>query len=589
DYLRRLVSSGQLVIVCPAGAVTALGVSPDGARLASGHSDGTLAVWDRATGTPLGAVKAHEGEIGRVEFALGGALLVTCGPLPGHRTGVLGWNVGKGGAPGAAAPEHRVLGAGAGCFAVSPDGTVVFAGGPNGLLLKRTLSEPAPLVVRAGGPGQTGVTALAVSRDGARVLTADARGAVLCYTAALEPDAARGYRFDEPISALAVTGAGLPAVGFAGGSVSIPRPTGRPLTFPAGGRVHWLAVAPDGNFALSGHPGRVRLGPGSELPTGDAGDVRAGAFSANGKTLFTAGSDGVIRSWDVARDVRDRGVDLSGCITAVSASRDGSVRVVADRSHVNRYENERRTGDGEGAKGPLAVVRVLDNGSARAVAFEGNSVLVADLSGTTVTERLRVQVPDGRAPVSADLTPTGARVAIADDAGGVSVWAVGDRSLVGRFDTGFRRPAGAVALSDDGKIVAARAPVGVGVWVVGAPEANTLIPADDQAVFRFLPSGDRLAVAGRDGVVRVWATTGREELTLFGHVGRVTGLGVSPDGRTLVSGSATGEVRFWDLQAGVELFGVRRHSVAVTQIEFAADGKYMVTGGDGQVAVWDGR
>ncbi|MBY0457193.1 MAG: hypothetical protein K2V38_07640, partial [Gemmataceae bacterium] len=106
---------------------------------------------------------------------------------------------------------------------------------------------------------------------------------------------------------------------------------------------------------------------------------------------------------------------------------------------------------------------------------------------------------------------------------------------------------------------------------------------------RFLPGGDRVAVAGRDGVVRVWTTGGREELTLFGHVGRVTGLGVSPDGRTLVSGGATGEVRFWDVRTGQELCVWRRHAVPVTVIEFAAGGKFLVTGGDGQIATWDAR
>ena len=54
DYLARLVKTDQLTIVCPAGPVTALAVAPDGKRLASGHADGTLAVWDRATGKQLG-------------------------------------------------------------------------------------------------------------------------------------------------------------------------------------------------------------------------------------------------------------------------------------------------------------------------------------------------------------------------------------------------------------------------------------------------------------------------------------------------------------------------------------------------------
>ena len=52
-------------------------------------------------------------------------------------------------------------------------------------------------------------------------------------------------------------------------------------------------------------------------------------------------------------------------------------------------------------------------------------------------------------------------------------------------------------------------------------------------LIRFLPGGDRLVTAGRVSSIRVWRLgADREELALLGHVGRVTGLAVSPDGRT---------------------------------------------------------
>jgi WD40 repeat protein len=37
------------------------------------------------------------------------------------------------------------------------------------------------------------------------------------------------------------------------------------------------------------------------------------------------------------------------------------------------------------------------------------------------------------------------------------------------------------------------------------------------------------------------------------------------------------------------MLSIRRHSTAVTAIEFSADGRVLVTAGDGQVAVWDAR
>src|SRR5262249_19739669 len=129
---------------------------------------------------------------------------------------------------------------------------------------------------------------------------------------------------------------------------------------------------------------------------------------------------------------------------------------------------------------------------------------------------------------------------------------------------------------------------GLSTWALGISDPILSLSTDDQAVFCFL-SSDRLAVAGRDGVVRVWSGPGKEDQILFGHVGRITGLNISPGGRNLVSGGATGEVKFWALRSGQELRGIRRHSPAVTVIEFAASGKVLVTAGDGQIAVWDAR
>jgi WD40 repeat protein len=77
--------------------------------------------------------------------------------------------------------------------------------------------------------------------------------------------------------------------------------------------------------------------------------------------------------------------------------------------------------------------------------------------------------------------------------------------------------------------------------------------------------------------------------TLHGHIGRVTGIGLSPDGRTLVTGDSTGETKFWDMRTSFEVFSVRRHSSAITTIEFSTNGRLLVTGGHGQLAIWDAR
>jgi WD40 repeat protein len=568
SYLAHLVGADQLTIVCPAGPVTALAVAPDGARLASGHADGTVAVWDRASGKQLGTVQAHSADVTHIAFALGGSALVTRGRGPGSSSPLLVWVVGADGAVTRAPAGRHAPEADATCFAVAPDGRTVYAGRPD-------LSDQAAALVRPGAPGRPAVVALALVPNGTRLITADAAGSVLAWTAELRRATDSGYEFGAGVSALAATADGAPLVGFAGGDVWGVVPICHPLVPPSGQRVQWIATAPDVTFALGAAPGRVNVSGRFDLATGDTGDVCAGAVAPDGSALFTGSRDGVIRSWDLARDTRSRGAAYRERIRAIGASPDGAVFLPAPA-------------DGPAGAAPT-VLRVSEDGTVRGVALDGPEVVVSDSTGDTRTGIRRVAVPDRHTATVAVLTSDGKALAVGDDGGRLSVWSLRDKAAPTTFDTGTRVPVRRVAISDDGRFVAAPVATGIGVWVLGTIERVIEVETDDQAVFCFLPPGDRFATAGRDGAVRVWNLSGKEEQALFGHVGRITALGASPDGRTLVSGGATGEVKFWDLRTGQELLGLRRHSTAVTAIAFSGNGKLLVTAGENQYAVWDAR
>jgi WD40 repeat protein len=64
----------------------------------------------------------------------------------------------------------------------------------------------------------------------------------------------------------------------------------------------------------------------------------------------------------------------------------------------------------------------------------------------------------------------------------------------------------------------------------------------------------------------------KPQLQLKEHTNSVNGVAVSPDGKTLASGSQDKTIRFWDLASGKRI-GIIRHTAGVQAVAFAPDGK----------------
>jgi WD40 repeat protein len=338
---------GQTVQVCDAdlkpvgmplrhdGAIHAVALTPDGAELLTGAEDGTVRLWDVATGQPLGPRWWNGGPVRGAAF-LGGpgrvATLSTDGavrvfdvrPLAAALTREPPGNAGS--TRIAFAPDRRHAltgGKGLRVWDLTTRQTVarltddasaaVFSPRPPRLFAAGSVYE-YPSGAKAGGPVPVrGYARAAFTPDGTVLAVGLGDGGVTLYDGAtasplsLPPgDTGRGAVFDLKVSpdGRRVT-AGLSNGEVRTWEVATGVPAGPPLKL-AGRQVWAVAYSPDSRRLAAGNDqGSVWLWDAAgDRPVAQArphsGGVTAAAFSPDGSALMTASADRTVRFWNPA-------------------------------------------------------------------------------------------------------------------------------------------------------------------------------------------------------------------------------------------------------------------------------------------------
>jgi uncharacterized protein (TIGR03067 family) len=426
------------------------------------------------------------------------------------------------------------------------------------------------------------------------------------------------------------------------------------------GVVHRVAFSPDGKFLLTSHRDTsVRLWNATTFEEvrrleGTYREAYALAFSANARYAIAGGDSKGIRLWEVSTGKLLRRMDgHTGQIFSLTFSPDGtqilsgaadsSARVwdVVTGQEVRKMRHElvanvaTYSPDGRqiltAGPGPLILwdaatgqeIRrcgAIDNDSLWAAAFtpdgryavaggSGRVVYIVDLVSGMNVFRSEYQPRFERAVA---ISPGCGRIVLGDEKS-VRVLALPDEAARAQLSApprvgaqpqevrkfpGMEQQAGCLAVSPDGRRLAAVEAKGIRVWDATTGKAQHLLACKGSWVKRlvFAPDSRTLISAGGGyGVadrpeeldIRVWnVETGIQDRLLVGHKLTVLDIAVSADGNRLLSGSNDQTMRLWDLRTGKELASVT-HPGRVSNVAFTTDGRQGLSGGQGMVLLWD--
>ena len=572
-------------------AVLSVAFSPDGTRVLSGELDGTLKLWDAATGQLLRSFKGHKDLLLSVAFSPDGTSFLSGS---GDSTLKL-WDAATG---RLLRSFEGHLGA-VNSVAFSPNGTILLSGG------QRTLKlwDAATGQLLRSFYGHTGVVnSVAFSLDGTRLLSGSDDKTLKLW------DAATG----ELLRSFEGHTAGVNSVAFF--------PDGRRLlsgsddwTFKlwdaATGQllrsfeghtagVASVAFSPDGTRFLSGSwDGTLKLwdtATGRLLRSfeGHTEAVRSIVFSPGGTLLLSGGNDKTLKLWDAATGQLLRSFKVHAeAVNSIAFSPDGR-RVLSGDIYGTLKLWDPATGQ---------LLRSFKGQSDIPITFspDGMRALEEDLDGTlklwdTATGRLlrSFKHTDG---YSLAFSPDGRRVLSGDIYGTLKLWDPATGQLLRSFKASVVGVSSAAFSADGTRVLSGSSDGPLKLWDTATGRLLRSFKGHSESVFfpgvfpvAFSPDGRRLLSGGDDKTLKLWdAATGQLLHSFEGHTEAVNSVAFSPDGRRLLSGGDDKTLKLWDAATGQLLRSFEGHAAEVKSVAFSPDGTRILSGShDGTIRIW---
>jgi WD40 repeat protein len=289
-----------------------------------------------------------------------------------------------------------------------------------------------------------------------------------------------------------------------------------------------------------------------------AGEARFAILSKKGQTLFTGGTDNVIKVWQLPKGALLGTLAGHGAaVTCGALSADGKILVTGswDRTlHIWDVETARAVGVMNGHADTINAVALSPD---RKTAASGGNDRVLRLWDVEARE-LRFTSPEQNLLITAvAFSPDSELVATATGdwedwrrPGEIKLWNAKTGAELASLP-GHTAQANAVEFSPDGRRLATGAGSHLRIWDVAS--RKLISESNTRAGLRrivWFPDGDRLALARYPGQVGIWdLKTARMETVFAGHEKMVQAVAVRSDGALVVSAADDGTVRLWPVPA----------------------------------------